>query len=39
MSTSEECGIMESNSFNMDNLDTLGGELHDLVARRKVLGP
>ena len=39
MSTSEECGIMESNSFNMDNLDTLDGELHDLVARRKVLGP
>lgn len=39
MSTSEECGIMESNSFNMDNLDALDGELHDLVARRKVLGP
>ena len=39
MGTSEDCGILESNSFNMGNLDTLGGELHDLVERRRVLGP
>lgn len=39
MGTSEDCGILESNSFNMNNLDTLGGELHDLVERRRVLGP
>ena len=39
MGTSEDCGILESNSFNMNNLDALGGELHDLVERRRVLGP
>ena len=39
MGTSEDCGILESNSFNMNNLDMLGGELHDLVERRRVLGP
>lgn len=35
----ENVGILESNSFSMDNLDTLKGDLHDLVARREVLGP
>lgn len=35
----ENVGILESNSFSMANLDGLEGELHDLVARRKVLGP
>ena len=39
MGTSEDCSILESNSLNMNNLDTLGGELHDLVERRRVLGP
>lgn len=37
--TKNDVGILSSNSFNMDNLDTLTGDLHDLVARRKVLGP
>ncbi len=35
----ENVGILDSNSFSFDNLDSLEGELHDLVARRKVLGP
>ena len=39
MSTLEDYSILESNSLNMNNLDTLGGELHDLVERRCVLGP
>lgn len=34
-----ETGILESNSFDMKNLDALSGELHDLVARRSALGP
>lgn len=36
---SEDVGILESNSFDVANLDSLKGDLHDLVARRKVLGP
>lgn len=35
----ENVGILESNSFSMSNLPSLTGELHDLVARREVLGP
>ena len=35
----ENVGILESNSFNMANIDQLEGELHDLVGRREVLGP
>ncbi|MGN0301669.1 MAG: aspartate aminotransferase family protein [Anaerotardibacter sp.] len=35
----DNVGILDSNSFSFDNLDSLEGELHDLVARRKVLGP
>lgn len=38
-STKEDVGIMNSNSFDVSNIDELEGELHDLVARRKVLGP
>lgn len=40
MSQSEEnVGILESNSFNINNLDSLDDDLRPLVARRKVLGP
>lgn len=40
MSQSEEnVGILESNSFNVNNLDSLDDDLRPLVARRKVLGP
>ena len=35
----ENVGILNSNSFDMSDLDTLDGELRDLVARRSVLGP
>ena len=35
----ENVGILNSNSFDMADLPTLTGELHDLVARREVLGP
>lgn len=35
----ENVGILESNSFNMANLDALSGELQSLVARREALGP
>lgn len=35
----ENVGILESNSFDMADLDTLGGSLQNLVARRKALGP
>lgn len=38
-SRKENVGILESNSFDMSKLDALHGELHDLVARREVLGP
>ena len=40
MSQSEEnVGILESNSFNINNLGSLDDDLRPLVARRKVLGP
>lgn len=32
-------GILESNSFNMKNLDKLDKDLRSMVARREVLGP
>lgn len=32
-------GILESNSFNMNNLDKLDEGLRSMVARREVLGP
>ncbi len=35
----ENVGILNSNSFDMADLDSLDGELHDLVARRRALGP
>lgn len=35
----ENVGILESNSFDMSALDSLDGQLHDLVERRKSLGP
>ena len=35
----ENVGILNSNSFDPADLDSLTGELHDLVARRSVLGP
>lgn len=35
----ENVGILESNSFNVANIDQLNGELRDLVQRREVLGP
>lgn len=35
----ENVGILESNSFDMAHVDELEGDLHDLVARREVLGP
>ncbi|SEO75106.1 aspartate aminotransferase family protein [Denitrobacterium detoxificans] len=38
-STDENVGILASNSFDMNKLDTLHGTLHDLVAQREVLGP
>ena len=36
---SEDVGILESNSFNVANIDSLEGELKSLVERRAVLGP
>ncbi len=36
---SENTGILESNSFNVANIDSLEGDLKDLVSRREVLGP
>lgn len=40
MTQSEEnVGILESNSFNMDNVDQLDEELGSLVKRRQALGP
>lgn len=40
MSWSEKnVGILESNSFNMNNLDKLDEDLRSIVARREVLGP
>lgn len=35
----ENVGILESNSFDMRNLDSLDDSLRPLVARRKILGP
>lgn len=35
----ENVGILESNSFDIKNLDTLPFELRSLVVRRDVLGP
>lgn len=37
-SVKNNVGILESNSFNMQYIDELDGELHDLVERRKALG-
>lgn len=40
MSSHEEnVGILDSNSFDVANIDRLDGELKGLVARREVLGP
>ena len=36
---SEDVGILESNSFNVANIDSLEGDLKSLVERRTVLGP
>lgn len=36
---SEDVGILESNSFNVANIDSLEGDLKSLVERRAVLGP
>lgn len=36
---SEDVGILESNSFNVANIDSLKGDLKSLVERRAVLGP
>lgn len=35
----DSVGILESNSFSADNIDSLSDELKDLVQRREVLGP
>lgn len=37
-SVKNNVGILESNSFDMQCIDELDGELHDLVERRKALG-
>lgn len=38
-SHTENVGILDSNSFDVSNIDSLEGDLKTLVARREVLGP